>query len=380
MAALGQLLLGAGAVTREQLTTALRQQVIYGARLGTNLLELGLVDHDQVAAALGRLHRAPAALASHLAGADPRARTRVPAALCAELVALPLGFAGDRLVVCMRDPGNSAEVATLARAAGAEVVAAACPELSLYSLLGHFYRVAAPARLAAASDVAGAVLRPLLDGSGADPVPLAVVEIDGAPALAAASASAAATAPAPAPTPAAPDPDPAPPLTLAGAVGQIALASHRDQIATAILGFLRQHFDAGMLLVVQGGAARGHLGFGGYFADGEAGEVVVPLEVRSPFRLAVDRRRRIRDPEAGEQPVLEDFLRRFPAPRWPASMVIEPIELRGRAVCLTYAHRIAGIPPELVWEQLSTLTEASADAFLRLIRTRRRTSAPPEPG
>jgi hypothetical protein len=376
VAALGQLLLGAGAVTREQLTTALRQQVIYGARLGTNLLELGLVDHDQVAAALGRLHGAPAALASHLAGADPRARTRVPAALCAELVALPLGFAGDRLVVCMRDPGNSAEVATLARAAGAEVVAAACPELSLYSLLGHFYRVAAPARLAAASDVAGAVLRPLLDGSGADPVPLAVVEIDGAPAL----AVAAAPAPAPAPAPAAPDPDPAPaPLTLAGAVGQIALASHRDQIASAILGFLRQHFDAGMLLVVQGGAARGHLGFGGYFADGEAGEVIVPLEGRSPFRLAVDRRRRIRDPEAGDQPVLEAFLRRFPAPRWPASMVIEPIELRGRAVCLIYAHRIAGIPPELVWEQLSTLTAASADAFLRLIRTRR-TSAAPEPG
>jgi hypothetical protein len=60
-------------------------------------------------------------------------------------------------------------------------------------------------------------------------------------------------------------------------------------------------------------------------------------------------------------------------------MVIEPIELRGRAVCLIYAHRIAGIPPELVWEQLSTLTAASADAFLRLIRTRR-TSAAPEPG
>ena len=41
---LGEVLLNEGLVTRKQLEEALKCQVIFGGRLGTNLVEMGIVD------------------------------------------------------------------------------------------------------------------------------------------------------------------------------------------------------------------------------------------------------------------------------------------------------------------------------------------------
>ena len=53
-----------------RLEQALRAQVVWGGRLGTNLIELGCIDLDSLSRALGRQHGLPAALARHFEKAD----------------------------------------------------------------------------------------------------------------------------------------------------------------------------------------------------------------------------------------------------------------------------------------------------------------------
>src|SRR5215813_11314459 len=71
MPRLGELLVAAGLLTVEQVEQALRAQVMWGGRLGTNLVELHFLDLDPLSKALGRQHRLPAVLARHFEKADP---------------------------------------------------------------------------------------------------------------------------------------------------------------------------------------------------------------------------------------------------------------------------------------------------------------------
>src|SRR5437870_12317770 len=54
MAKIGEVLVHGGHLTPEGLEEALDWQVLYGGRLGTNLLELKLVEEEQLARALGK--------------------------------------------------------------------------------------------------------------------------------------------------------------------------------------------------------------------------------------------------------------------------------------------------------------------------------------
>src|SRR5438046_4477481 len=54
MAKIGEILISEGHLTQEGLDEALDWQVLYGGRLGTNLLELKLVEEEQLARSLGK--------------------------------------------------------------------------------------------------------------------------------------------------------------------------------------------------------------------------------------------------------------------------------------------------------------------------------------
>jgi hypothetical protein len=77
MARLGELLVATKLLTPEQIEQALRAQVMWGGRLGTNLIELGFLDLDQLSTALGQQHKRPAALARHFDKADPALQRRL---------------------------------------------------------------------------------------------------------------------------------------------------------------------------------------------------------------------------------------------------------------------------------------------------------------
>lgn len=122
MSRLGDLLLAAGLLSHEQLEQALRAQVVWGGRLGTNLIELGCLDLDSLATMLGKQHGLPPALGRHFDRADPVIQDDISAELAAKHAVVPLLRFGDppRVAVVSIDPLSAEARAELATAFGLE--------------------------------------------------------------------------------------------------------------------------------------------------------------------------------------------------------------------------------------------------------------------
>ena len=82
--------MAAGLLTPEQVEQALRAQVLWGGRLGTNLVELHYLELDPLSRVLGRQHHMPAALARHFEKADPELQHRLSPELADRLSCVPL--------------------------------------------------------------------------------------------------------------------------------------------------------------------------------------------------------------------------------------------------------------------------------------------------
>jgi hypothetical protein len=111
---IGEVLVVTGAITEQQLDEALRAQIIWGGRLGTNLIELGHVSIDVLSRALGRLHDLPAALESHFDRADRELQGRFTPDLAQQCKCIPLVRAGKRIVIAAMAPLDDKTVALIA--------------------------------------------------------------------------------------------------------------------------------------------------------------------------------------------------------------------------------------------------------------------------
>src|SRR4051812_5490963 len=118
MARLGELLTSTRLIEPDKLEQALRAQVVWGGRLGTNLIELGCIDLDGLSRALGRQHLLPAALARHFDKADPALQARLPAEIAREYSVIPLLQIGTerKIAVAALDPLSAFALVALADA------------------------------------------------------------------------------------------------------------------------------------------------------------------------------------------------------------------------------------------------------------------------
>jgi hypothetical protein len=119
MARLGELLVATRLLEPEQVERALRAQVMWGARLGTNLVELGYLDLDGLSRALARQHDLPAALARHFEKADAALQRRLDPAHAEAWSIVPLlRVAGGKIAIACMDPLPKASRAQIAAALG----------------------------------------------------------------------------------------------------------------------------------------------------------------------------------------------------------------------------------------------------------------------
>jgi hypothetical protein len=121
MPRLGEPLVAAGLVTADQVEQGLRAQVMWGARLGTNLVELGHLDLDDLARTLGRQYRLPAALSRHFDRIDHELQQRLPPAVAERHAVVPLFRAGklkDRIAIAVAAPLRREAFAHVADALG----------------------------------------------------------------------------------------------------------------------------------------------------------------------------------------------------------------------------------------------------------------------
>ncbi len=138
---LGELLVDAGVITRPQLSDALSHQRQHGGRLGTCLVELGLLDDKQLASVLAKQLSIPSASAAQLEKCEAFAIKLLPASTAEKLRAVPIRQDGDKLWVVMADPTDKQALGELSKATGKKIRAMVAPELLVQYALERYYKV-----------------------------------------------------------------------------------------------------------------------------------------------------------------------------------------------------------------------------------------------
>lgn len=141
---LGELLLQQQLLDRDELEEALESQVVYGGRLGTNLVELGLVSELDLARTLGRQRRAQYASGEMVP--DRRALAFVDAEMADQKEVLPMRVDANRLYVACVDPNDLETFDALAFKSGKRVVPVVIPEFRMNQLLRMHFRAWRPVR------------------------------------------------------------------------------------------------------------------------------------------------------------------------------------------------------------------------------------------
>ena len=138
---LGEFLVKSGVCQSAEIEKALNAQVVYGGKLGTNLLEQGLIDLRTLAKALGKVH--------HVRALDPMQPIRIPETavrmfpprFAKQHGAIPLSDDGKKLFVLMMDPSNRNTLETIAKGTRRQVFPVILPEVRLRLLLEKYYGI-----------------------------------------------------------------------------------------------------------------------------------------------------------------------------------------------------------------------------------------------
>lgn len=136
---LGEILVQEGSCRPEVVDEALKHQAIFGGRLGTNLLELGVVTEEVLAFALGKRTGAPALYGD--LPVDPKAVRLLGRRLAERWDVVPFLLADRRLAVLARDPLDLQMLDEVAFATGKRVHAFVVPEARLWRTLHRAYGV-----------------------------------------------------------------------------------------------------------------------------------------------------------------------------------------------------------------------------------------------
>jgi len=135
---LGELLVQKQLVTHAQVSEALLQQSASGKRLGTLLVELGVLDERNLAATVADQLGLPLADLSRQTP-EPEALKLLPEATARSLRAIPLRVTAAGLEIAVADPGPKIR-GDLARAAGREVILLVAPVSDVQRAIDTFYR------------------------------------------------------------------------------------------------------------------------------------------------------------------------------------------------------------------------------------------------
>src|SRR5258708_2893745 len=137
MAKIGEVLVREGHLNQEGLEEALDWQVLYGGRLGTNLLELKLVEEEQLAQALGKQLGAEVAWGD--IAIDPSVIGVIPKHIADQKEIVPWKLERRRLkmLCCQIDVAQFDQLASKVGRAGVPVVA---PEYRIFQLLRAHYQ------------------------------------------------------------------------------------------------------------------------------------------------------------------------------------------------------------------------------------------------
>lgn len=359
---LGTLLLRDAVISLGQLETALRSQVLYGGKLGTNLVELGFVDLDTLAGYLGRCTGVPVATKAMFDAAPADVVGAFDRDLAELYAAFPLGPAAeapDALAVALLDPTDDAAVDALAAQLGRPIVPHIAPELRLYYYLEKHYGIERKARFVRAgtrkSNQDVGERRRAQPPQGIELPPAVRIEPRARRTR-----------------PSAPPARVEPRATADELVASIDLAATRDDVGNALIDYAVGRLDAAAVFVVRDANAIGwRVHAPGRPVSASAFEQVsLPLGGASALQAAHDSRTvyRGRAPTGG-RPVETRLWRALGVDGEPRELVVVPILIGPRVVQLIYGHtETADHLDDRVVDELGRLARAAAEAYARIIQ------------
>jgi hypothetical protein len=282
---LGDMLVGRGIITPQQLEEALKSQVIFGGRIGTNLIELGYVEEEVLARVLAEKFGVPFAEPRQLSDISPEIIALLPREIVERFKVLPVSLDKKRLTVVMSDPSDLSALDEISFRTGFIIRPLVTSEIRLVAALEKYYDIRREFRYItlglegrnAKAPLAGTVSArrqpepEMVDFSALsevvlEPEPLAPAP---APPVPKPSAPPPPLAPAPsAPKPSAPPPEPppvvaAPPApektsyTIDNLLLDLANATERDEISTCMVNYLGHEYERAALFLVRGGTVQG---------------------------------------------------------------------------------------------------------------------------
>jgi len=138
---LGEALVKGSIITRDQLKQALERQVIFGGRVGTNIVEMGLVKEEEMLSFLGTFFKVPPVKISDLNAIDAEVIASISSELADHYKVLPFRRDRNRLHVAMLNANDIASVDALRFRTGIDIVPYAITELRLFYCLDKYYGI-----------------------------------------------------------------------------------------------------------------------------------------------------------------------------------------------------------------------------------------------
>ncbi|MGQ0507643.1 MAG: hypothetical protein ACT4TC_20260 [Myxococcaceae bacterium] len=393
---LGDLLLTEQLVSPEALNEALEAQVVHGGRLGTNLLELGLITEKDLSRSLGRAYHT--AFASGEMKPDPHALILLTKDFCDERDVVPMRVEPTRLTLAVINPGDLATFDEVAFKTGRVVTPVLIPEFRMNQMLrrycGAFRQVRAIDMSAAKPKNADAqklapvesadlmseeefqsVYAKALSGGAlddADDDVIVGVEIVEPPHIELLPEEVVPPrAPPPAPPPAKPvsrqvEEKPILPLTFPQAQQQLSASEDREEIARTVLSFASTKWKRALVLSVQGSLVTGWHGVGVGVQMSGVRRIAVALRGQATLKLVRDTRSHYIGPVKRDAGM--DGFYKLLGGDYPKTAVLLPLLVRRKVVHILYVDNGPSklTPPDI--GELLILGQSVARSYEVLLR------------
>ncbi len=375
---LGTLLLRDAIISLGQLETALRTQVLYGGRLGTNLVELDFIDLTTLGHYLSQVSGFPAASQKQFDTVGADIIEWFDADVADLYTAFPLGFEADLpnvLGVALADPGDQEALRQLATQCGQSITPYVAPELRLFYYLEKHYDLKRKARFIRQGTMVKSKHddRRKTQAPGGIEMPPAVQLVPKKQREKAAEEAAGEAA-----TQMVPGKNPS--VTFDQALAVMERASHRDEIGDAIMEYVSGRVEVAAMFLIRDANA---LGWRFYSAvnPGLADKVEqlgLPLGGTSVLQAAYD----AGAPYSGDagtaaKPVEKRLWEAIGTDYEPAEVLVVPVVVRRRVVNLVYVHGSDGKPVSAeIREELAQLATRASEAYIRLIQETKKNNEP----
>ena len=143
---LGKLILQDGAISQAQLDEAIQNQVVFGGRLGTSLVELGYIDIGQLGGYLAKMHGVPTVDHKEIKACSKGVINTLGKKMATKHQCVPLSADKSSLDLLMMNPTDLAAIDEISFATSKRIKPHVASEMLIMSLLEKYYEIARPMR------------------------------------------------------------------------------------------------------------------------------------------------------------------------------------------------------------------------------------------